>query len=104
MRKWFGQLHGGQLLMILMPLYLIGFCVMWLGYTLFLLPSNKTFADLYKLPASDSLYQRALEHSAHAEGTLGFRFTGVGLLLWLLTLPMIWWWLSVRRRKDLPGL
>ena len=64
MRKRIGRLHGGQLVMLLVPMLLAGFAMMWFGNT-------------YFLPW----------------------ILGGGVLLWVLTLPILWWWFGARRKE-----
>lgn len=102
MRKWFGRIHGGQLVMLLVPLCLVGFVPMWFGYTFALLPSNATYirASKYTWP-SDSALHASLMAEGQAQASLALRFIGSGLAIWCLAIPMIWWWLAARQRKIL---
>jgi hypothetical protein len=42
LRRWVGDLHGGQLLMLLMLVAFVGLSILWIGYNVYVLPANST--------------------------------------------------------------
>lgn len=104
MRKWFGRLHGAQLLMLLVPFYVVGVGMIWATYTILWPSAQHAYELVYKDLSISVADHNALLAEANAQNNLVLRGYGIGLGICLLTAPMIWWWLSARRRKDLPGI
>lgn len=92
--------------MVLVPVWGIGYVFLQtIANDMFFKASNLD-RELALSPEvfSDTAKSAMWERTANAQTSLGLRFGSVGIGLWLLTIPMIWWWLSARRRKDLPGI
>lgn len=110
MRRWIGSLHGGQLVMLFVPILLVGFAVMWVGYTFFYKPAISTHAYALELryglrTASgnvppDTARATEVEATERRQTGTALKFIGVGLLLWATTIPMLWWWFGARRRPP----
>jgi hypothetical protein len=98
MRKWFGRLHGGQLLILASVALAVGFGLVWVGYVAYLKPSNFSYSHAYS--SLDSAAQEAWLAQAKQQATESLWLIGTGLLISSLTLPMLWWWLDARRRNP----
>lgn len=86
MRRWVGNLHVGQLIMLVLAIALAGAVPATIG------------AVYVGWARSGMDAPEALMHGAQHQGTLGLMWIGAGLAVWLLVLPMLWIWFAARRR------
>jgi hypothetical protein len=98
MRIWFGRLHGGQLLLLIAPMYLAAYLGTRLADS-YLFQAKVAGREIAANPGSALNIFSTVEERTDAR--IGYALLAVALLLLLITLPMIWWWLSARRRTDL---
>jgi hypothetical protein len=107
-KRWIGNLHGGQLLMMILLLAVVGLVPNWFGYTLYIVPANRAYAFATDVEygnatlglASDTAAARVIRASASEQVGTGMSWVVLGLAVWLLAVPMLWWWFSARRRLS----
>lgn len=92
--------------MVILFLAFAGLVPTWIGYTLFLVPGNEAFAFANSVRLGnatlglppDTAAATNIRASASGQVGTGTLWMVSGLVIWLLTVPMLWWWLSARRR------
>ena len=108
MKAWVAKLHGGQLTMLLLFVAAVGLVATWLGFQGFLLPSNRSYELAHYLEdgsplrsiAKDTAAAAVLTAQARTQGDIRLWLIGSGLVVWGLTIPLLWWWFGARRRTD----
>lgn len=85
--------------MVLVPFWGVGYvCLVPIATNMFFKQSS-AYREQALTVYGDTAARAGWERAADIQASLGLRFSGVGLAIWLITIPMIWWWLSARRRN-----